>query len=443
VALNKFELLDKTIKDSEKEVDQLLKCKTFFEAESLVKGDGLRSILYFCDNIKAMLQLLDSGMEGKIDLVYIDPPFNTRSSYNKKLRLKSRSHSLDISSETYNDNWKNLGEYLQMMTIRLMLIHRLLSEKGTLYLHVDYRTAHYFRLILDHIFGEYRFLNEVIWAYKSGGTGRRSFSRKHDNILVYTKTDKYIFNPQKEKSYNRGFAPYRFKNVEEFKDEIGWHTLVNLRDVWNIDMVGRTSSERAGYETQKPLALLRRIIQTSSNEDSIVADFFLGSGTTAKAAMESGRKFIGSDSSTISYVTVSKRLKDDNLGSRIFADFNQITATPGKLTYRILKNGEGIVLYLQEYIPSRDELDSGKVDPEKLSSLVEESPLIFIDYIAVIGVNSERMILSEYFMPDIPQQIMIPDGYKNVIVQLVDVFGAVQEIAIGGDNIEQDGRTEA
>ena len=107
MALNKFELLDKTIKDSEKKVDQLLESKAFFEAESLVKGDGLKSILYFCDNIMAMTHLLDSGMEGKIDLVYIDPPFNTQSSYNKKLRLKSRSHSLDISSETYNDNWRD------------------------------------------------------------------------------------------------------------------------------------------------------------------------------------------------------------------------------------------------------------------------------------------------------------------------------------------------
>lgn len=93
--------------------------------------------------------------------------------------------------------------------------------------------------------------------------------------MVYTKTQDYIFNPQKEKSYNRDFKPYRFKNVKEYEDEIGWYTLVNLKDVWNINMLGRTSKERVGYGTQKPESLLERIILSSSNEESIVADFFL------------------------------------------------------------------------------------------------------------------------------------------------------------------------
>lgn len=441
--MNKFELLDKTIKASENKVDQLLKSRVDFGWESLIKGDDPRSILYFCDNVEAMLQLLDSGMEGSIDLVYIDPPFKTQSSYNKKLKLKSMARALDISIETYKDSWKDLGEYLEMMTIRLMLIYRLLSERGTLYLHVDHRTSHYFRLILDHIFGENRFLNEVIWSYKSGGTGKRSFSRKHDNILVYTKTDKYIFNPQKEKSYNRGLAPYRFKNVEEYRDDVGWHTLVNLKDVWSIDMVGRTSGERVGYETQKPLSLLRRIIQTSSSEDSIVADFFLGSGTTAKAALELGRSFIGSDSSMISYVTVNKRLKDNNDGSKVYIKLDQNSAAPGKLLYGVNKNRDEAILSLKGYLPSMEVLDSGKVNVEESALLMEEAPMIYLDYIAIIGVNIERMVLSEYYMPDIPYEIVIPNGYKEVMVRMVDVFGAIQEIAIGGDNIEQNRRTEA
>lgn len=441
--MNKFELLDKTIKASENKVDQLVKSGVDFDGKSFIKGNDPKTILYFCDNVEAMLQLLDSGMEGRIDLVYIDPPFNTQSSYNKKLKLKNGSLSLDISIETYKDSWKDIGEYFEMMTTRLMLIHRLLSERGTLYLHVDHRTSHYFRLILDHIFGENRFLNEVIWSYKSGGTGKRSFSRKHDNILVYTKTDKYIFNPQKEKSYNRGLAPYRFKNVEEFKDDIGWHTLVNLKDVWNIDMVGRTSGERVGYETQKPLSLLKRIIQTSSNEDSIVTDFFLGSGTTAKAALELGRSFIGSDSSMISYVTVNKRLKENNNGIRVFLKLNQNPAIPGTFFYRINEKGNKAILSLQGYLPSKEELDKGKVNAKESTLLIEKTPMVFMDYIAIIGVNIESTVISEYYMPDIPHEIVIPNGYKEVILHMVDVFGAIQEIAIGGDNIEQDRRIEA
>lgn len=435
--MNKFELLDKTIKASEDKVYELLKNKVDFTGEFLIKGDDPKSALYFCDNVEAMLQLLDSGMEGRVDLVYIDPPFNSKSNYSKKHKLKSGSHSLDISNETYEDNWKCLGEYLEMITIRLMLIHRLLSEQGTLYLHVDYRTTHYFRLILDHIFGENRFLNEVIWSYKSGGTGKRSFSRKHDNILVYTKTDSYIFNPQKEKSYNRGLAPYRFKNVEEFKDDLGWYTMVNLKDVWSIDMVGRTSGERVGYETQKPLSLLKRVIQTSSNEDSIVADFFLGSGTTAKAAIELGRSFIGADSSIISFVTVSKRLKDNNSGIRIYTNFDLNTVTPGKLSYKTVINNGKAVICLQDYTPSKEELNKVDMDREKTYLLMKEAPLIFLDYIAIIGVNNNRMILSEYYLPDIHLELEIPIGYEEVLLQVIDVFGIIQEIAIGGDNIEQ------
>ena len=103
---------------------------------------------------------------------------------------------------------------------------------------------------------EKNFVNEIIWTYKSGGSSKKHFARKHDTILVYSKTDKYYLSLPKEKSYNRGLKPYRFKGVEEFQDETGWYTMVNMKDVWNIDMVGRTSAERTGYATQKPEALL-------------------------------------------------------------------------------------------------------------------------------------------------------------------------------------------
>ena len=434
--MNKFELLDNVIKNSGSKLNQMLDRRSGNDFMSIDKGYGNKATLYFLDNLDAMLHLLETGSEGKIDLIYIDPPFNTSSSYKKKLRLKSGARSLDILNDAYSDNWKDLKEYLEMMTIRLMLIHRLLSDKGSLYLHVDYRTSHYFRLILDHIFGENRFLNEVIWSYKSGGTGRRSFSRKHDNILVYTKTDKYIFNPQKEKSYNRGLAPYRFKNVEEFKDDVGWHTLVNLKDVWSIDMVGRTSGERVGYETQKPVSLLRRIIQTSSDDGSIVADFFLGSGTSAQAALELGREFIGSDSSPISYVTVNKRLRLKDV--KLYIGFKGNQVIPGTFKYKAEKKDNVGILCIEGYLPSKDEISNRKVEINQVHQLLEEDPMVFLDYIGIIGVNKGRILLNEFYSPDIPSAIVIPEGYGQVILQVVDVFGSIQEIAIGGDNIEQD-----
>lgn len=237
------------------------------------------------DNLIVIEKLLKEGCKGKIDLIYIDPPFLTKTNYKGKIVIKNEKSKEIIEHFAYKDTWENgLTSYLEMLYTRLYLMRELLSEKGTIYVHLDYRTVHYVKILMDEIFGEKNFINEVVWAYKSGGVSKRYYSRKHDTILVYGKTKDYIFNPQLEKSYNRGFKPYRFKGVEEFKDEIGWYTLVNLKDVWQIDMVGRTSKERVGYDTQKPEKLLERIILTSSNKDSIVADFFAGSGTTGIVA---------------------------------------------------------------------------------------------------------------------------------------------------------------
>ena len=126
------------------------------------------------------------------------------------------------------------------------MMRDLLSDTGCLWVHLDWHAVHYVKVILDQIFGEKNFINEIIWTYKSGGANKRNFARKHDTLLFYSKTDNYIFNPQTEKSYNRGLRPYRFKGVEEYEDETGWYTIVNMKDVWSIDMVGRTSSERTG-----------------------------------------------------------------------------------------------------------------------------------------------------------------------------------------------------
>ena len=187
----------------------------------------------------------------------------------------------------------------------------LLSEQGSIYVHCDWHAGHYLKVILDDIFGKNNFVNEIVWSYKSGGVGQSTFARKHDTIFFYKKDEtKAIFNVLKEKSYNRGFKPYHFKGVEEFEDENGWYTLVNCKDVWDIDMVGRSSSERVDYGTQKPEKLLERIIKASSNEGAIVADFFGGSGTTAAVAEKLGRRWITSDLGKPSTMIMRKRLID-------------------------------------------------------------------------------------------------------------------------------------
>ena len=250
------------------------------------------SILYQGDNLNFIKKLYKEGYEGKIDLIYIDPPFNTgRKDF------------------TYNDSWKSINDYLDFMRPRLFWMRELLSEHGSIYVHLDYHAGHYIKILMDEIFGKENFINEIVWCYKSGGVGNSAFSKKHDNILFYRKNmDNCIFHILKEKSYNRGLKPYHFKGIEEFQDDIGWYTLVNCKDYWNIDMVGRSSDERVDYATQKPEALLERIIKASSNEGSIVADFFAGSGTTGAVAEKLGRRWIMCDNNPKAIDTITKRM---------------------------------------------------------------------------------------------------------------------------------------
>lgn len=256
------------------------------------------------DNLAYMANLIkNENMAGKVQLIYVDPPFFSKGKYHASVRIKSDKigDSNLIKAEAYDDCWnQELSQYITMLTTRLYLMRDLLSDEGCLWVHLDWHVVHYVKIILDSIFGEKNFINEIIWTYKSGGANKRSFAKKHDNLLVYGKTKKYYFNRLKEKSYNRGYKPYRFKGVEEFEDEIGWYTMVNMKDVWHIDMVGRTSSERTGYATQKPEKLLERIIESCSREGDICADFFSGSGTLGSVCDKLKRKWIMCDAAKIS-----------------------------------------------------------------------------------------------------------------------------------------------
>ncbi len=229
-----------------------------------------------------------------MDLVYVDPPFYSKSNYDAVVRLESEKNpSASLRKEAYRDSWEDgMGSYLEMLALRFLLIKELLSPKGSLWVHMDWHAVHYGKIILDEIFGEDVFVNEVIWQYKSGGSTQRRFSRKHDTLLFYGKTKNYFFEPQKEKSYNRGYRPYRFKGVKEYRDETGWYTLVNQKDVWPIDMVGRTSGERTGYATQKPEMLMNRIIESCTKPGDLCADFFAGSGSFGASAVKLGRQFL-------------------------------------------------------------------------------------------------------------------------------------------------------
>ena len=242
--------------------------------------------VYCADNLEIMRSLARSDFKGSFQMIYMDPPFYSGAKY----FFRKPDGSKDLA---YIDIWNNgLCEYLEMLTERIFAARELLSDDGLIWIHLDYRAVHYVKIIMDEIFGMGNMVNEIVWGYRSGGASGKRFARKHDTILLYSKTKKYKFNPQKEKSYNRGAQPYNFKGVQEYEDENGWYTLVNMRDVWEIPMVGRTSGERTGYATQKPEELISRIVLASTDQGDLCGDFFAGSGTLGAVCMSLGRSFV-------------------------------------------------------------------------------------------------------------------------------------------------------
>ncbi len=205
---------------------------------------------------------------------------------------------------------EGIAAYLAYMAIRLIECHRVLKSTGSLYLHCDGAANSYLRTLLDAIFGYQNLRNAIAWCYKSGGASpRKHFSKKHDTIFWYSKSENYSFYPQREKSYNRGGRPYRFKGVREYQDADGWYTLVGMKDYWNLDMVGRTSRERSGYPTQKPVALAERILQASSKPGDLVFDPFAGCAYVPVAAERHNRQWIACDISARALTVLRRQFK--------------------------------------------------------------------------------------------------------------------------------------
>ena len=205
----------------------------------------------------------------------------------------------------------DMGAFLCFMAVRLLEMHRVLKPTGSIYLHCDPTASHYLKAVMDAIFGWSRFLNEVLWLYKTGGTSKQWFGRKHDNLLFYSKSADYTFNPLKEKSYLS--HKYGFSNVEILEDENGFYTLVGMRDYWDIPALRGNQPEVYGYPTQKPLALYERILLASSNEGDVVLDPFCGCATTPVIAERLGRQWVGIDIWDKARDAVLARLEQEGL----------------------------------------------------------------------------------------------------------------------------------
>lgn len=259
------------------------------------------------------LPILKSIPSESVQLIYIDPPFNTGRTQSRGTTTTTRTDAgnrvgfkgkrYDVVRETvlsYDDEFEDFWSFLEP---RLEEAWRLLNETGTLYLHLDYREAHYAKVLLDALFGRECFLNEIIWAYDYGGKSKNKWPSKHDTILVYVKDPaKYFFNStevDREPYMAPGLVTPEKVEKGKLPTDVWWHTIVSP-----------TGKEKTGYPTQKPKGILRRVIQASSKPGDLILDFFAGSGTTGAVAAELGRNFILIDQNPESIEVITKRLSD-------------------------------------------------------------------------------------------------------------------------------------
>jgi DNA modification methylase len=251
------------------------------------------------------LQVLKDIPSESVDLCYIDPPFFSNRNYEVIWGDKGEV-------AFFSDKWSGgIDHYIGWLKERIEEIWRVLKKTGGLYVHCDWHADAYIRVyILDKLCG--KFMNGIAWCYGSGGASREHFSKKHDTIFLYTKSKKHIFNTDAVRepysSPEKSATPKRSGNKEYIK----MHPLGRIPfDWWQIPILTNSSNERIGYPTQKPLALMERIIKASSNEGDVVLDAFCGSGTTLVAAQKLNRRFIGIDQS-VRAITVSRERLENN-----------------------------------------------------------------------------------------------------------------------------------
>ena len=379
-----------------KDISGLWKGKT----GELNTNDDWMNRLVYGDNLLAMQALLSgdeasglSSLRGKVDLIYIDPPFDSKADYRTKINLPGvdiEQKPTVIEQFAYADTWKDgTVSYLKMLYPRLVLMRELLSEKGSIYVHIDWHVGHYVKILLDDIFCKDRMLNEIIWCYGSMCKSKNNWNRKHDVIYVYTRTDHWTFNASDVlEGYAEGYRE-KFK----YKDDIGHymirgkgghlspiHSQGDLtpeheimypqwtyrqylkeggfpKDWWEIPFINSQAKERLDYATQKPEALLERIIKASSNEGDLVCDFFGGSGTTAAVAERLGRRWITTDIGKPATLVMRKRFIDQEVKPFLYqaiGDYQKEVFGSNKL-YKRVGDLSQIMMQLYGAIPFTEE----------------------------------------------------------------------------------------
>ena len=378
--------------------------------------------------VSACAYLKEQGIQ--VDLVYIDPPFASGADYAKQVYIRRNpkvaaaiaqaEQELDIDElkafeeKMYGDVWDK-EKYLNWMYENLMAIKSVMSETASIYVHLDWHVGHYVKVLLDEVFGEDNFRNEIVWGYRTGGTSKSNFARKHDTLFFYTLGDDYSFNVQYYKSYQEKRYNFNEKYPELWDEEKQkWYHNAVCRDVWeDINVIGTEAdgSESVGYITQKPEALLERVIKASSNESMLVADFFGGSGVTAAVAAKLGRRFIHCDIGLNSIQTTRDRLKADG------AAFDVLEIKDGVQLFRNPVQTMDKIKALIPGLKNEDSLGSfweGAISDSKLGMVPVYVPNL---------MDSSSKLLDEVTMNRIIHQAIpeLDGNVKKVIVYYIDI----------------------
>ena len=410
--------------------DKLRRGMPLYEMEKVesVNGGSDENLVIHGECVSACAYLKDKGI--KVDLVYIDPPFASGADYAKKIYIRKNPKVAELidkaEQELDNDDLKEFEDkmygdvwdkekYLNWMYENLMAIKSVMSETASIYVHLDWHIGHYVKILMDEIFGEDNFKNEIVWHYRTGNLSFNTFQRKHDVILFYGANEDAIFNQQNVKEYYAQiYGPDKkisMKGPNDGEDEFGEYKISQVDDVWNISAVFTLSSEHLDYSTQKPEGLLERIIKASSNENMIVADFFGGSGATAAVANKLNRKFITSDINLNSIQTMRDRLV--SIGSK----FDILEIKDGVSLYRNPVQTMDKIKSLITGLKNEDSLD------EFWEGAISDSKLGLIPVYVPNLMDSSTKLLDEVMMNRILHEAIpeLDSSVKKVIVYYVDI----------------------
>lgn len=400
------------------------------ESQEVMGNNAGKNMVIRGECLSACAWLKEKGI--KVDLVYIDPPFASSRDYAKKVYLRRNPKKAEalarvddrIDSEDsrlfeekmYGDIWQK-ESYLNWMYENLMAIKSVMSDTASIYVHLDWHIGHYVKILMDEIFGEDKFINEIVWCYTGPTNQKNNFPRKHDLIFLYSKSDHYNFNGDsvrvkfKKSTKSGGKTSLVGRRDDDVLEEIDKKGKI-IEDWWtDIADLGKVHNQDVGYTTQKPEALLERIIKASSNEGMLVADFFGGSGVTATVANRLGRRFIHCDIGINSIETTRDRLR------KAGAEFEVLEIKDGVSLYR---NPVQTMDKLKSLIPGLRNDDT--LDKFWAGSIYDSHTGIMPVYLPDL-IDSSTRLLDEALMNRILKEAMpeLPDHIKKVIVYYIDI----------------------